>query len=139
MKNISKSVIVLLVLSASVLCASTVQCICSKNIVKNNDTSASSDTNVTYHKTSKVHKIQVPSLNNCKGCHGSHFQDRALGVSHIVKNMKSEDIEKALIGYKNGTYHKPDAGMSGIMTTQVKNYSNAQLKLIAKKIISTFN
>ncbi len=70
----------------------------------------------------------------CAGCHGSHFEKHALGVSAIVADMTHKEIEKALIGYKDGTYKKPVPAMAGVMKGQVARYSDAELKALAQKI-----
>jgi cytochrome c len=70
----------------------------------------------------------------CAGCHGAHFEKKALGVSNVVANMTHKEIEKALIGYKDGTYKKPNAGMAGIMKGQVAKYSDAELKAFSQTI-----
>ncbi len=67
----------------------------------------------------------------CAGCHGADFGKKALGVSKVVKGMKSGDIVKALEGYKAGTFGGP---MKGVMKGQVANYSDAQIKTVAKYI-----
>lgn len=70
----------------------------------------------------------------CAGCHGAHFEKHALGVSNIVADMTHKEIEKALLGYKNGTYNKPVPAMAGVMKGQVARYSDAELKALAQKI-----
>ena len=67
----------------------------------------------------------------CKGCHGANFEKKALGKSKVVKDMTHAEIEKALIGYKNGTYGGP---MKGLMKGQVAKYSDADLKAFAQTI-----
>jgi len=66
----------------------------------------------------------------CAGCHGADFGKKALGKSKIVKDMTKADIEKALKGYKDGTYGGP---MKGIMKGQVAKLSDADIKEIAEK------
>jgi len=67
----------------------------------------------------------------CAGCHGADFGKKALGVSKIVKNMKADEIVKALEGYKAGTFGGP---MKGIMKSQISSYNDKQIKVIAKYI-----
>ena len=69
----------------------------------------------------------------CSGCHGADFGKKALGVSKIVKDMKEDEIVKALEGYKAGTFGGP---MKGVMKGQVASYSDAQIKAVAKYIKS---
>jgi len=66
----------------------------------------------------------------CAGCHGADFSKKALGKSKIVKDMTKADIEKALKGYKDGTY---GGAMKGIMKGQVAKLSDADIKEIAEK------
>lgn len=67
----------------------------------------------------------------CKGCHGQNFEKVAMGKGKVVKDMTKADIEKALMGYKNGTY---GGAMKGLMTAQVKNLSESDIKAMANAI-----
>ncbi len=67
----------------------------------------------------------------CAGCHGADWSKKALGKSKVVKDMTHAEIEKALLGYKHGTYGGP---MKGVMKGQVAKYSDADLKALAQKI-----
>jgi cytochrome c-type protein NapB len=71
------------------------------------------------------------NLGACKGCHGAHWEKKALGKSKIVKNLSEADIANALVGYKKGTYGGP---MKGVMKGQVARYSEADLKAAAADI-----
>ena len=99
-----------------------------------------------YHKGKKMKKLVVTTVASialasaafaavnigaCKGCHGANFEKHALGKSKIVKDLTHAEIEKALIGYKNGTYGGP---MKGVMKGQVAKYSDADLKALAQQI-----
>jgi len=66
----------------------------------------------------------------CVGCHGADFGKKALGKSKIVKDMTKADIEKALKGYKDGSY---GGAMKGLMKGQVAKLSDADIKEIAEK------
>jgi cytochrome c-type protein NapB len=66
----------------------------------------------------------------CAGCHGADFGKKALGKSKIVKDMTKADIEKALKGYKDGSY---GGAMKGLMKGQVAKLSDADIKAIAEK------
>ena len=66
----------------------------------------------------------------CAGCHGANFEKAALGKSKIVKDMTKADIEKALKGYKDGSY---GGAMKGLMKGQVAKLSDADIKEIAEK------
>jgi len=69
----------------------------------------------------------------CAGCHGQHFEKKAMGVSKVVKDMSKEEIIAALKGYKDGTYGGP---MKEIMKSQVANLSDEDIKAIADLIKS---
>ena len=71
------------------------------------------------------------SLAACAGCHGQHFEKKAMGKSKIVKDMSEADILVALKGYKDGTY---GGGMKGLMKGQVAALSDADMKAIATAI-----
>jgi len=67
----------------------------------------------------------------CAGCHGAHFEKKAMGKSKVVKDMSKADIIAALKGYKSGTY---GGAMKGIMAGQVKSLSDADIAAIADSI-----
>jgi len=67
----------------------------------------------------------------CAGCHGQYFEKKAMGVSKVVKDMSEEEIIASLKGYKEGTY---GGAMKGIMTGQVANLSDEDIKAIAASI-----
>jgi len=71
------------------------------------------------------------NLGACKGCHGQHFEKKALGKSKVVKDMTKAEVAAALIGYKDGSYGGP---MKGVMKGQVAKYSDADLKAAAEQI-----
>ena len=60
----------------------------------------------------------------CMGCHGAHFEKKAMGKSKVVSDMTHAEIAAALKGYKAGTYGGP---MKGLMKGQVAKYSDADL------------
>ena len=63
----------------------------------------------------------------CTGCHGAHFEKSAMGKSKIVANMSNDDVVKALVGYKKGTY---GGSMKAVMVGQVSKYSIDELKAV---------
>jgi len=67
----------------------------------------------------------------CVGCHGQHFEKKALGVSKVVKDMSKDDIIKALKGYKAGTY---GGAQKGLMKGQVAALSDKDIEEIANII-----
>ena len=67
----------------------------------------------------------------CAGCHGKDFEKVAMGQSKIVKDMTKADIEKALKGYKDGSYGH--SAMKGVMAGQAKKLSDEDIKAIAEK------
>lgn len=67
----------------------------------------------------------------CVGCHGAHFEKKAMGKSIVVADMTHTDIAAALKGYKHGTYGGP---MKGLMKGQVAKYSDADLDAFAQTV-----
>ncbi len=67
----------------------------------------------------------------CAGCHGQHFEKKAMGKSKVVKDMSKADIVAALKGYKDGSY---GGAMKGIMVGQVKALSDADMEAMAASI-----
>ncbi len=67
----------------------------------------------------------------CAGCHGANAQKKALGKSEVINEWKSDKIESALIGYKDGTF---GGAMKGIMKGQVSSLNKDQIKTLAKYI-----
>ena len=67
----------------------------------------------------------------CTGCHGAHFEKKALGKSKVVKDMTHAEIAAALKGYKAGTY---GGAMKGLMKGQVAAYSDADLDAFAHTV-----
>lgn len=65
-----------------------------------------------------------PLYNSCKGCHGMKGEKVAMGKSKVISSMKSEEIVKALTGYKDGTY-------GGALKTMMKGQA---MRLTAKDI-----
>ncbi|HHD80227.1 MAG TPA: cytochrome C [Campylobacterales bacterium] len=66
----------------------------------------------------------------CAGCHGKDFEKKAMNVSKVVKDLKKDEIVKALTGYKDGSY---GGAMKGIMKGQVAKLSADDIKAIADK------
>jgi len=67
----------------------------------------------------------------CAGCHGANFEKKALGKSKVVKDLTKADIEKALKGYKDGTY---GGAMKALMKGQVSSLSDADIKALSEYI-----
>ncbi len=67
----------------------------------------------------------------CAGCHGKNFEKSAMGQSKIVKDLSKADIEKALKGYKDGSYGH--SAMKAVMAGQAKKLSDEDIKAIAEK------
>lgn len=68
---------------------------------------------------------------SCVGCHGVEFEKSALGKSMVVKELTTVEIEKALNGYKDGTYGRE---MKGVMKGQVARLTEDDIKTIAFEI-----
>ena len=77
--------------------------------------------------------LQGASVGSCVGCHGNNFEKKALGASHVVKDMSKQDIIKALNGYKDGSYGR---AMKGVMSGAVAPLSKQDIKDIADIIKS---
>ena len=75
--------------------------------------------------------LSAASIAACAGCHGADFSKPAMGKSQVVKGWDAAKIEASLKGYKDGTYGGP---MKGVMTGQVKNLSEADIKDMAAQI-----
>ena len=75
-------------------------------------------------------------LNACLGCHGKEYNKMALGKSKVVAEMSQIDIEKSLIGYKEGTY---GGSMKGLMKGQVMKYTDSQLHKMSMSIARDCN
>ena len=54
-----------------------------------------------------------------------------MGQSKIVKDLSKADIEKALKGYKDGSYGH--SAMKAVMAGQAKKLSDEDIKAIAEK------
>jgi len=67
----------------------------------------------------------------CAACHGKDFEKKAMNVSKVVKDLTKADIEKALTGYKDGSY---GGAMKGMMKGQVAALSADDIKAMAEKI-----
>lgn len=74
---------------------------------------------------SSVVAFAAVNLAPCHACHGANFEKSALGKSKIVADLTKDEVSAALIGYKNGTYGGPTAGL---MKGQVAKYSDEELK-----------
>jgi len=71
------------------------------------------------------------NLNTCKSCHGQNFEKKALGHSKIVNKMSEDQIQVALLGYKDKTY---GSTLKAVMYGQIKNINKKDIPKIAKQI-----
>ena len=69
----------------------------------------------------------------CAGCHGANGEKAALGKSQIIKGWDIAKTQKALTGYKDGSYGGP---MKGVMKGQVARLSEEDMKAVAAHIES---
>jgi cytochrome c553 len=67
----------------------------------------------------------------CSGCHGVSAETPALGKSQVIKGWEVAKIEKALTGYKDGSY---GGTMKGVMKGQANKLSEADIKAVAEYI-----
>ena len=70
------------------------------------------------------------SYATCKACHGVKGETNITtqNKSHVPANLAKADIEKALHGYKDGSY---GGAMKGLMKGQVARLSDADIKALA--------
>ncbi len=66
----------------------------------------------------------------CKACHGvkGEVNVTTQSKSHVPANLAKADIEKALHGYKDGSYGGP---MKALMKGQVTKLTDADIKALA--------
>ncbi|WP_418185160.1 c-type cytochrome [Aliarcobacter vitoriensis] len=66
----------------------------------------------------------------CKACHGvkGEINITTQSKSHVPANQTKAEIEKALHGYKDGSYGGP---MKALMKGQVAKLSDADIKALA--------
>jgi len=95
------------------------------NATKSEDNATKSDDNKTEATPAK--EVNVAS---CTGCHGKNFEKAAMGKSKKVNEMTKADIEKALKGYKDGSY---GGAMKAMMKGQAAKLSDEEIKGIAEK------
>jgi len=69
----------------------------------------------------------------CAGCHGIKAEKKALGKSQVIAGWEVNKIEKALHGYKDGTY---GGAMKGLMKGQVASLDDVKIQELAKYISS---
>ena len=86
------------------------------------------DANATKEATAPAKDVDT---SKCVACHGKDFEKKAMNVSKVVKDMAAVDIEKALAGYKDGSY---GGAMKGVMKGQVATLSEDDIKAIAAKV-----
>ncbi|WP_126381206.1 c-type cytochrome [Desulfovibrio ferrophilus] len=67
----------------------------------------------------------------CAGCHGADGSKQAMGVSAPLKGQCSEDLEKKMLGYLDGSY---GGAKKMIMTNTLKKLSPEQIKELADHI-----
>lgn len=73
----------------------------------------------------------TPLYKTCVACHGAKAEKKALGKSHVIAGWPVDKIEKALHGYKDGSY---GGAMKGVMKGQVVRLNDAQIKELAEYI-----
>lgn len=70
------------------------------------------------------------SYATCKACHGvkGEINITTQSKNHVPDNLTKAEIEKALHGYKDGSYGGP---MKALMKGQVAKLSDADIKALA--------
>jgi len=73
------------------------------------------------------------AFNTCKACHGvkGEINVTTQSKSHVPANLTKAEVEKALNGYKDGTYGGP---MKALMKGQVAKLTDADIKALAEYI-----
>lgn len=74
-------------------------------------------------------------LTTCIGCHGKNFEKPAMNISRIVKDLKAQEIRKALKGYKEGSH---GGSMKDVMNNQISKFTDNEIEEIIE-IITTGN
>jgi len=72
-------------------------------------------------------------LTTCVGCHGKHFEKPAMNISRVVKDLKEEEIRKALNGYKDGS---KGGSMQEVMSRQISKFTQDEIEEIIKIILT---
>ena len=72
-------------------------------------------------------------LTACIGCHGKNFEKPAMNISRVVKDLKEEEIRKALKGYKEGSR---GGSMKEVMSNQISKFTEDEIEEIIE-IITT--
>ncbi len=75
--------------------------------------------------------LSAASFAACAGCHGAKAEKKALGKSQVIAGWDVAKTEKALKGYKDGSYGGP---MKAVMKGQVARLSDADIKDLAQQI-----
>jgi cytochrome c553 len=70
----------------------------------------------------------------CQNCHGNYGQLSALGHSEAIMGWSIFKVSEALFGYKNGL--RNTNGMGNYMSIKMKDYSDEDIKELAKYISS---
>ena len=66
-------------------------------------------------------------LTTCIGCHGKNFENPAMNLSRIVKDLKKDEIRKALHGYKEGSH---GGSMQEVMSSQISKFTDDEIEEI---------
>lgn len=90
-------------------------------------------------KTVTVQVVEEAAVNGsvlfkkCASCHGQKAEKSALGKSQVIAGWDVSKIDKALHGYKDGSY---GGAMKGLMKSQVQSLNDAQITALAEYISS---
>jgi cytochrome c len=67
----------------------------------------------------------------CKGCHGPDGTKVDAGIPRALKGIPAADLEKAMKGYRDGSY---GGAKKNVMTSMVKNLSDEDIKALVKYV-----
>jgi len=98
-----------------------------KEEAKSEDNATKAENNATKAEAKPAVAVNTTK---CAACHGADFEKAALGKSKIVKDLTKAEIEKAIKGYKDGSY---GGAMKALMKGQVATLSDDDIKAIAEK------
>jgi len=95
-----------------------------------NATTEANATKAEANATAAAAPAKEVSIAACVSCHGANLEKNTMAKDKVPTNLSKADFEKALKGYKDGSY---GGAMKGVMKGQVANLSDADIKAIAEK------
>ncbi len=84
-----------------------------------------------FSLTSLLAKNGADIYKGCAGCHGEKAEKKAFGKSKVISGWSALDIEKALNGYKNGSY---GGAFKDVVKGRITDYSFEDIKAVSTYI-----